>query len=289
MGAGIDGYEVCRRIRKHPKFLHVNVIMVSAKDSLEDRLEGYKAGATDYIPREIVPVVVFSKANIYIEWTSLKETGRLLTSSIKKGLKFMKSFDQKSMEELQHFCETEQDPILQRMAKASIKHTKDFIESFYDLLSIIALKNREYIHDERCFDSTMLARSIIKEKNEKHELIRILSETSLPIKGVPLLFERAIRAILRNMEIKRTSHATFSMEERDGKGLFKITSEGSLSGKNADDPCSLSVPQNGEQPCIARETAIRHGGAFHADRQGKNTIVHFSFELASKEPPAVMC
>src|ERR1700741_3402411 len=45
----MDGYEVCRKIRKNPSFSHAKIILVSSKMLLEDRLRGYEGGADDYI------------------------------------------------------------------------------------------------------------------------------------------------------------------------------------------------------------------------------------------------
>jgi len=44
---GIDGYELCKKIRK--KNAQVPVIMLTALSSLNDKIEGYDAGADDYI------------------------------------------------------------------------------------------------------------------------------------------------------------------------------------------------------------------------------------------------
>lgn len=49
MMAGIDGYEVCRSIRKMESMCHTPIIVVSAKNSETDRLKGLEAGADAYL------------------------------------------------------------------------------------------------------------------------------------------------------------------------------------------------------------------------------------------------
>ncbi len=49
MMPGIDGYETCRRIKSAPYGELSQVVLVSAKATAESRVEGYKAGADDYI------------------------------------------------------------------------------------------------------------------------------------------------------------------------------------------------------------------------------------------------
>ncbi len=48
MMPGLDGFEVCRRIRQTPKIAEVPIIMVTALDDIEARVEGLEAGADDF-------------------------------------------------------------------------------------------------------------------------------------------------------------------------------------------------------------------------------------------------
>ncbi|MCM2318688.1 MAG: response regulator transcription factor [Pseudomonas sp.] len=45
---GLDGYSLCRRLREEARSA-VPVIMLTARDQLDDRLQGFKAGADDYL------------------------------------------------------------------------------------------------------------------------------------------------------------------------------------------------------------------------------------------------
>lgn len=45
----LDGLEVCRRIRANAETRSVRVIFITAKGSLEEKLEGFQAGANDFI------------------------------------------------------------------------------------------------------------------------------------------------------------------------------------------------------------------------------------------------
>lgn len=48
---GIDGYEVCRRLKSDTKTKEIPVIFISALDALGDRLKGFELGAVDYITK----------------------------------------------------------------------------------------------------------------------------------------------------------------------------------------------------------------------------------------------
>ncbi len=47
----INGLEVCRTIRNLPQFQHLPVVMVTARDSSFDRVQGYLAGTSDYLTK----------------------------------------------------------------------------------------------------------------------------------------------------------------------------------------------------------------------------------------------
>ncbi|RRS10675.1 response regulator [Pseudoalteromonas sp. J010] len=45
----MNGYEVCKAIKANPNTQHIIVMFVSARGSVEERMEGYSVGAEDYI------------------------------------------------------------------------------------------------------------------------------------------------------------------------------------------------------------------------------------------------
>lgn len=51
MMPGMDGYEVCRRLRADPLLAEVPIIMVTALDDRDSRLEGIEAGADDFVSK----------------------------------------------------------------------------------------------------------------------------------------------------------------------------------------------------------------------------------------------
>lgn len=48
---GADGYQVCRQIRGDPLLKDLPVLFITAKGKDEDKLEGFRAGADDYLPK----------------------------------------------------------------------------------------------------------------------------------------------------------------------------------------------------------------------------------------------
>ena len=50
---GMDGWQVCRTIKNHPDFGKTRVVMVTAKGGFEDKFEGMRAGADDYMVKPV--------------------------------------------------------------------------------------------------------------------------------------------------------------------------------------------------------------------------------------------
>jgi DNA-binding response OmpR family regulator len=49
----MDGFQVCRRLKRNPTTQDVPVIMLTEKSKAQDTMTGLRAGADDYIPKDI--------------------------------------------------------------------------------------------------------------------------------------------------------------------------------------------------------------------------------------------
>jgi DNA-binding response OmpR family regulator len=49
----MDGFQVCRRLKRNPATQHIPVIMLTEKTSANATVSGLRAGADDYIPKDI--------------------------------------------------------------------------------------------------------------------------------------------------------------------------------------------------------------------------------------------
>lgn len=58
---GLDGLEVCRRLKGDPKTRHIPVIMLTAKGSEADIVTGLELGAADYVTKPFSPRVLTAR------------------------------------------------------------------------------------------------------------------------------------------------------------------------------------------------------------------------------------
>ncbi len=66
MMPGIDGYEVCRRLKKDPSRAKIPVIFLTAMTEIENKTKGFQLGAVDYVtkPFEIMEVQARVKTHL---------------------------------------------------------------------------------------------------------------------------------------------------------------------------------------------------------------------------------
>lgn len=63
----LDGYEVCRRLRKDERFSTLPIVLLSAKGRAIDREAGLDAGADDYITKPFSPRKLIEKIRELLE------------------------------------------------------------------------------------------------------------------------------------------------------------------------------------------------------------------------------
>ncbi|AGF79491.1 histidine kinase/response regulator receiver domain-containing protein [Desulfocapsa sulfexigens DSM 10523] len=76
----MNGYEVCREIKKDTRHSLAKVLMVSGKAMIEERLKGYEAGADDYITKPFVDDELLAKLKVFSKLKKTEEIDALKTT-----------------------------------------------------------------------------------------------------------------------------------------------------------------------------------------------------------------
>lgn len=61
MMPGMDGFEVCKRIKSNPVTEHIPVVMVTALDQASDRVAGIEAGADDFLTKPVNDIALMAR------------------------------------------------------------------------------------------------------------------------------------------------------------------------------------------------------------------------------------
>ena len=72
---GLDGLEVARRLRIG---LDVSIIMLTARDSVADRVAGLESGADDYLPKPFAFEELLARIRVQLRHRQARQTGEVL-------------------------------------------------------------------------------------------------------------------------------------------------------------------------------------------------------------------
>ena len=61
MMPGMDGFEVCRRLKSSAQTLHIPVVMVTALDQVSDKIQGLDSGADDFLTKPVDDIALVTR------------------------------------------------------------------------------------------------------------------------------------------------------------------------------------------------------------------------------------
>jgi two-component system, cell cycle response regulator len=77
MMPGMDGFEVCRRIKASPKTAHIPIILVTALDQPSDRVAGLEAGADDFLTKPVDDFALFARVRSLVRLKMMTDELRM--------------------------------------------------------------------------------------------------------------------------------------------------------------------------------------------------------------------
>lgn len=66
MMPGMNGYEVCERLKANPETSHIPVIFLTAMEQTADEASGFKLGAADYITKPVNPPILEARVKTHL-------------------------------------------------------------------------------------------------------------------------------------------------------------------------------------------------------------------------------
>jgi two-component system cell cycle response regulator len=77
MMPGMDGYEVCRRLKAQPATAHIPVVMVTALTEQAERVRGLLAGADDFISKPVDTALLFARLRALLRIKQVLDAWRI--------------------------------------------------------------------------------------------------------------------------------------------------------------------------------------------------------------------
>jgi len=77
MMPGMDGFEVCRRVKNNPRTAHIPIVMVTALDQTSDRVAGLDAGADDFLTKPVDDAALFARVRSLVRLKMMTDELRM--------------------------------------------------------------------------------------------------------------------------------------------------------------------------------------------------------------------
>ncbi|MGH6929063.1 MAG: PleD family two-component system response regulator [Dongiaceae bacterium] len=77
MMPGMDGFEVCQRLKANPRTMHIPVVMVTALSEPKDRVRGLEAGADDFLTKPVNELALFARVRSLVRLKMMMDEWRL--------------------------------------------------------------------------------------------------------------------------------------------------------------------------------------------------------------------
>jgi sigma-B regulation protein RsbU (phosphoserine phosphatase) len=86
MMPGIDGFEVCRRLKENRATANIPVIFLSALTDTKDKVQGLQLGAVDYVSKPFQPDEVIARVNTHLTIHRLKREVEIKKDALENEL-----------------------------------------------------------------------------------------------------------------------------------------------------------------------------------------------------------
>jgi two-component system cell cycle response regulator len=73
MMPGMDGFEVCRRLKADARWQHIPIVMVTALDQVSDRIKGLEAGADDFLTKPVSDIALITRVKSLVRLKMLTD------------------------------------------------------------------------------------------------------------------------------------------------------------------------------------------------------------------------
>ncbi len=140
MMPGLDGFEVCLRLKSNATTTDIPVIFMTARAETSDKVKGFNLGAVDYITKPIQSEEVLARINSHLTIQRLQKDLRLKNEALHASLAREKQLNQ----ELQASLEREQE--LNHLKSRFISIASHEIRSPLGLIGITTNMLTRYFH-----------------------------------------------------------------------------------------------------------------------------------------------
>lgn len=192
MMPGMDGYEVCRRLKSNLATRHIPVVMLTALTDRDDRLRGLEAGADDFLSKPVEDFGLFARLEALMRYNMVANELRT-RETIGSGDAYLSDFEQDTLDKPANVLVIDQNNVeARRVAKslASVGHrSATWLDAQasgirFDEIDIVIIALSDQKHDalklcahlralKEARDFSMIATCALTEQEKGLEALRI--------------------------------------------------------------------------------------------------------------------
>ncbi len=297
MMPGMDGYEVCRKIRSIPGLYFTKIIMLSAKAMDSEKIEGYEAGADDYIVKPFNKDELRAKIQVYSRLKSEEEMNEmkndlllLLSHETNTPLNSIKGFSDLL------FQTTELDDRQKEFVTTIIRAGNDLEVFIKKALVLSGLKSEHFGVKMENESLSGLINNVVNRvesfAQERNIPIDVQNNTQENVFIQRDLMESAVKSVVENA-VKFSpegERVLIQTESNNGHNFIKVKDRGTgIKGRDMESIFDLFSIQDmahhqkgqGLSLAVARNIMERHNGSLEAENNEEGGAT-FTFKLPAK-------
>jgi len=201
---GMDGYEVCRRLKSEEKTCNVPVIFISALNEPTDKIQGFEAGGVDFITKPFEPEEVLARVRTHLQLRDLTEC---LEKKVRKRTRELQDANQQLRRKI------DEQALIEKALKESEQKLVNIIDFYPDATFVINQKGEVISWNKKIEAMTGIQACDILGKGNY--------EYALPFHGVrrPVLIDMVLH---QNEDIKKLKEK-YAYISRKGQHLIGET------------------------------------------------------------------
>jgi len=135
MMPGLDGYEVCRRMKSNRQTAQIPIIFLTAKSEIEDERKGLELGAADYITKPVSPPILLARVKTQLTLKAsadfLRDKNAFLDQEVARRTQEIQAIQDVTIQVMAALAETRDNETgnhirrTQNYVKALAEHLKD--------------------------------------------------------------------------------------------------------------------------------------------------------------------
>jgi CheY-like chemotaxis protein len=188
MMPGMDGYEVCQKLKANPEFKDIPVIFLTAMTEKASVIKGFEAGAVDYVTKPFNLTELLMRVKTHLQLQS----ARILIESQNKELIKAAKFQEDVNQIVRHDLKTPLNPIIgfanfllseENLSEKTKRYLKIIEKSGYRMLNMINLSLDLFKMERKIYELNAIPVNLLKSiANMEDELEGYIKGKDLTIK-----------------------------------------------------------------------------------------------------------